>query len=90
MPPLQRSENEAGMQIIGTAAPNGVAAAHLEQMRDQLAADGKQCRLIIDLLTGHVDAATIPEAKLLPSLSKQMMHWLLVSKLDEAMISSGK
>jgi hypothetical protein len=62
-----RAENEAGMQIIGAAAPNGVTAAQLEQMHGQLAADGKQCRLIDlgQLLAGHVDAAIIPEAKLL-------------------------
>ena len=31
-----RAENEAGMQMIGTLAPNGVSAARLEQVRDQL------------------------------------------------------
>ena len=41
-----RAENEAGMQIIGDLAPNGVAAAHLEQLHDQLQANGHQCRLI--------------------------------------------
>ena len=63
-----RAENEAGMQIIGDLAPNGVTAAHLEQLHHQLQANGHQCRLIDlghGLLDGYIDVATIPEAKLL-------------------------
>ena len=61
------AENEAGMQIIGNLAPNGVATAHLEQVRDQLQADGIQSRLVdlSQLLAGYVDAAMVPEAKVL-------------------------
>lgn len=62
-----RAENEAGMQIIGTLAPNGVTVAHLQQMRDQLVANGNNCKLVDlrQMLGGHVDEALIPVAKVL-------------------------
>ena len=44
-----RAENEAGMQMIGTLAPNGVSVANLGQMRDQLVTDGSSPVSVEDL-----------------------------------------